>query len=374
LASRTFLGSGKGKRAAGQVEMEPVAYKPEEAAAQLNRSSPLVPRDVRGFARCAVEVTDTHKLALEQGHQHLALGFSDLLIPRRVAAWAHTGSDLVWANTGLALRVCKDKDFAVRSYPGEQSMSDKAERSADPILDILREQERAARERSERHEAVRASAPYQKQLERLGNVTHAFLGTLRVCAFAATRDPSLPEVSFFLRNLDDLSQSAVMAAFAFREGGLNSGRRELRFMLELSVQSLFVDKNMGQAPFEQRLVFFERKTKNTSVDHVKDLPLEMLGGSRENFVVDTVRAWSKASQYVHPTPQQLREKLDLRERGITPGCETRSSYKLASMNCSTQSRSSSYSPSTPSVRLSQGISWCRASTGLTGGRSIRAGM
>jgi hypothetical protein len=201
-------------------------------------------------------------------------------------------------------------------------MSDKAERSTDPILDILREQERAARERSEQHEAVRASAPYQKQLERLGNVTHAFLGTLRVCAFAATRDPSLPEVSFFLRNLDDLSQSAVMSAFAFREGGLNSGRRELRFMLELSVQSLFVDKNMGKAPFEQRLVFFEKKTKNTSVDHVKDLPLEMLGGSRENFVLDTVRAWSKASRYVHPTPQQLREKLDLRERGITPGCET----------------------------------------------------
>ena len=34
------------------------------------------------------------------------------------------------------------------------------------------------------------------------------------------------------------------------------------------------------------------------------------------------RAWSRATQYVHPTPQQLREKLAFRERGVTPGCET----------------------------------------------------
>ncbi|MBL8792396.1 MAG: hypothetical protein JNM56_00680 [Planctomycetia bacterium] len=201
-------------------------------------------------------------------------------------------------------------------------MNDEVDQGSDPILDALREQEHAARKRRERHEAVRASAPYQQQLARLGQITHAFLSTLRLSAFAVTRDPSLPEVSFFLRNLDDLVESAVMAAAAFREGGLNSGRRELRFMLELAVQALFVDEQMGRAPFEQRLVFFERKMKHTSVEHVKDLRLEMLGGSRADFVAETVRAWANASQYVHPTPPQLREKLALRERGVTPGCET----------------------------------------------------
>lgn len=201
-------------------------------------------------------------------------------------------------------------------------MSGEPEPGADLIRELVEAEREAARERSRRHQEVRESPPYQEQLARLGLTTHAFLGTLSTCAFAASRDPSLPEASLFLRNLDDLSESATMAAFAFREGGLNSGRRELRFMLELAVQSLYVDESMGTAPFEHRVVFFEKKTKNTSVDHVKDLALTMLGTSRDEFAAATVRAWARASQYVHPTPQQLREKLDLRKRGVTPGCDT----------------------------------------------------
>lgn len=193
----------------------------------------------------------------------------------------------------------------------------------DPLIEILRQNQREASERIEQHKAVRDSEPYRAQRERLNHVTASFLYTLRVSAFAATRAASLPEDSFFLRNMDDLSQSAVMAMHAFHEGGLNSGRRELRFMLELSVQSQFVDESMARSPFDHRLVFFEKKTKNTSVDHVKDLQLPMLGkDEKKEYVEDMVRTWSKASRYVHPTPQQIREKLDMRDKGIVPGCET----------------------------------------------------
>ena len=191
-----------------------------------------------------------------------------------------------------------------------------------PIKAMLRAHAAEAERRRTEHEAVRASPQYQAQLARLDTITDAFLQTLRICVMYASRAPSLSETSLFLRNTADLSESAVMASFAVREGGLNSGRRELRFMLELAVQSLFVDEQMASAPFDQRVVFFEKKTKHNSVDHVKALSLGLLGEKRGDIIAEVIAAWASASHYVHPTPRQLKEKLELREQGITPGYET----------------------------------------------------
>src|SRR5437879_822607 len=99
----------------------------------------------------------------------------------------------------------------------------------------------------------------------------------------STRDSSFVEKSFFLRNADALVQSSLMSAFAIREGYLNAGRRELRFLLELAVQALFTDQQMGNASFDARCEFFKYKVRNNSVDHIRDIQLGLVGSLADDF-------------------------------------------------------------------------------------------
>jgi len=191
-----------------------------------------------------------------------------------------------------------------------------------PILEAFRAKAAEVQRRRDAHEIERGRPEYVQAAKRIQQTATGFAATLEFCVVAATRAPEFVDRSLFLRSVDDLASSAVMAAFAFGEGGLNAGRRELRFLLELAVQSAYTDAQMGQADFDTRLAFFERKTKHNSVDHIKDLGFPMLGDLEAEYRSAVTKAWATASSYVHPTPRQLREKLELRARGISPGFET----------------------------------------------------
>lgn len=192
----------------------------------------------------------------------------------------------------------------------------------DPLRALLRAEAEKTARRSEAHADLRETPEYRAQVRRMQECVVAFAQTLRMAMLAATRAPKFVDNSFFLRNFDDLVSSAGIAAFAFGEGGLNAGRRELRFLLELSVQAAYVDETSGKADFAAKIDLFDRRKKPNSVAHIKDLPLTMLGDARDRFVRHVVRSWARASEYAHPTRHQLEEKLELRARGVSPGFET----------------------------------------------------
>ena len=192
----------------------------------------------------------------------------------------------------------------------------------DPIVQAFRARATDVQRRRDMHEVERESREYKQAATRIQQSAMGFASTLELCVVAATRAPNFVERSIFLRSVDDLASSGIMAAFAFGEGGLNAGRRELRFLLELAVQAAYTDSQMGNADFDTHVAFFERKTKHNSVDHITDLEFPMVGDMEADYRAAVTRAWATASSYVHPTPKQLREKLQLRAKGISPGFET----------------------------------------------------
>lgn len=59
-----------------------------------------------------------------------------------------------------------------------------------------------------------------------------------------------------------------------------------------------------------------------NVDQIKKIPLAFLGNGRQQFADHVVRAWVKATNYVHLTKRQVDEKLALRDQGVEKGFET----------------------------------------------------
>jgi hypothetical protein len=140
----------------------------------------------------------------------------------------------------------------------------------------------------------------------------------------ATRDPVLTTRSLFFRAFDDVTEAAIMTVHAVGEGAMNTARREIRYLLERTVQALYVDERMSPAPFDQRLEFLRSKrVAATGVQRVKNLGLDMLAEpTRDAFRKRVIDAWSDASAYAHPTLRQIQERLELRESGVTIGFES----------------------------------------------------
>jgi hypothetical protein len=113
-----------------------------------------------------------------------------------------------------------------------------------------------------------------------------------------------------------------MAAFAIHEGYLNPARRELRFLIELAVQALFTDQEMGTSSFDVRLEFFKRKVNHSSADHIRDVGLGLLASRDHEFKQHVIKAWAAASTYVHPTNAQMRERFSMTAAGAGLGFET----------------------------------------------------
>jgi hypothetical protein len=196
------------------------------------------------------------------------------------------------------------------------------------VLDAWRERVEAERIK---HQTVVASEDYQAQITRLNKIAGDFIGTLALCWFAATRAGEWVDKSFFMRCIDDLNQSAAMVRMAVVDGARNAARRETRYMIELAIKALYVDQQMPMSTFEQRLVFFDRQLAPASIAPVKKLTLEMLPTAvAADAVGRLLAAYGLACQYVHPSQRQIQERLQLAERGISPGFESAAELRQSS--------------------------------------------
>jgi hypothetical protein len=80
---------------------------------------------------------------------------------------------------------------------------------------------------------------------------------------------------------------------------------------------------MPNSPLEARLIYFDRKLDPSSLGPVKKLAFAILGETDAKTVTDKLlAAYSRACAYVHPSVSQIEERLELVERGISPGFET----------------------------------------------------
>jgi len=191
------------------------------------------------------------------------------------------------------------------------------------IENIFHQHQEDLARKAEEHEALRKSPEYQEKLVFLGRTISDLITTLRLCTIAASRWQKFTDEYLFPRYLDDIVEAATIAQFAIQNGALNPARRELRFILEVAVNIAFVDEIKAKNTLSERIEFYRGKgVKKSNVDHVKELPFRLLNEHKEQFATSVVKAWVKASNYVHLTKRRVDEKLELREKGIELGFES----------------------------------------------------
>lgn len=195
--------------------------------------------------------------------------------------------------------------------------------SIDPISMFLSGQQVDSAERSKVHEELVRSSSYQTELAFLRKTVRDLLYSVRLCEVVASRWNHFQQNYLMPTYVDEIVEAAITAQLAIENGALNPARRELRYMLEVAVNVSYVDELSASRTFDDRIEFYRSNRVNkANVDHIKELPLRMLGEARTTFVDEVVRAWVKSSNYVHLTKRRIDEKLRLRAQGVNLGFET----------------------------------------------------
>src|SRR5690606_6216328 len=98
----------------------------------------------------------------------------------------------------------------------------------------------------------------------------------------------------------------------------------LRFLIELSITACFVSQQYSKLTFEDQIKEYEKLLKSTNISIINDVNLYFLSSNsdlRNDFISETKRLYGKMSNYVHLTPHQVAERLELAQRGRYIGFE-----------------------------------------------------
>lgn len=209
---------------------------------------------------------------------------------------------------------------------------DDVEQPGDPVHELI---QRISKERDQRikaHEEVRASPPYSAPIVHIDRLLADYGRAINAIDLMATRHPPYFETLITLRMKQHFVQSVVASIYLVKDGMLDPARRELRFLLEASVKTLWLDR-----PHERTKVV----AKNAPSDVAdKVIALDDLGAKRFGEIVSDLEfgllsqdaaktyrqtatdLFSKLSTYSHVSANNVKRDLSNFDRGNTFGHET----------------------------------------------------
>jgi hypothetical protein len=162
------------------------------------------------------------------------------------------------------------------------------------------------------------------QVIRTEQMAFAFLAALNFVVRDTGRDPRYLDTHMLSYAAQDYIQSAIALPMLVREGIHNVCRRELRFILEMSIKICRIQQQDYSADIPTKLKTLGATFDTTNISMQKQLSLMLLPEpERLLFYQEVGRLYGEMSGYVHWTSAQIIERIALVDQGRTAGFESR---------------------------------------------------
>lgn len=163
---------------------------------------------------------------------------------------------------------------------------------------------------------------YKEEYNRSINMLNSLLQCLIFVKLNCQRDSSLAEKLFFNFIIDDILQSLVAIKMLLTEGIRNTCRRELRYLLELSMKACLVSQKYSNDDFEKQLSTYNKLIKSTNISNIDYINFHFFDDEyRKDFISEFKQTYGILCNYVHSTPLQMEERITLNNIGRTIGLE-----------------------------------------------------
>lgn len=173
------------------------------------------------------------------------------------------------------------------------------------------------------HKEHLESDEYQNSLRLLEVVTFDFIKGMKSCSIYCSRGAEFRNNSLSLSHIDDYFMSAIMILTMLKEGGINTAKREIRYLIDSSMRYLYVDQQLWRGKLNEKVVYFDKKIDKSNIKYISDIDFHMIGNQtlKKSFGSEYTQNYYKACEYVHASTRQIEERFSLYEQGITIGLE-----------------------------------------------------
>jgi hypothetical protein len=166
------------------------------------------------------------------------------------------------------------------------------------------------------------SGDYKEEWRRLIEMRNSIIHCLSFCYMDSLRDGVSGEQNFFLRMIDDITQSVVSIEILAKEGILNTNKRELRYLIELSIKSCLIVNNTTKHSFKEQVDEYEKLLNSSNINQINILNFAYLQPDYEDeFKMEVKRLYGYLCKYSHSSSHQILERLARAEVGRTIGFE-----------------------------------------------------
>lgn len=166
------------------------------------------------------------------------------------------------------------------------------------------------------------SDAYKDEWRRFIDMRKSITYCLSFCYLNSTRDGISSERNFFLRMIDDIIQSVISIEIIAKEGIVNTCRRELRYLIELSIKSCLIVNNTTMHTFKEQINEYESLLNSSNINPINSLKFSYLQPDHEDeFKTEVKRLYGYLCKYSHSSSHQIRERLARAEIGRTIGFE-----------------------------------------------------
>lgn len=166
------------------------------------------------------------------------------------------------------------------------------------------------------------SEQYEAECERNLDILNSFLHVMVFIQLNCSRSDRLKNKLFCLCIIDDLIQSLVAIKSLSAESIRNPCRRELRYMIESTIKACLISQKNSDKSIEEQILEYRQVIKSTNVSMIKEIEFYFFPDSqKEQFIEKTLRLYGKLCAYVHSTPHQMQERIELDKKGRYIGYE-----------------------------------------------------
>lgn len=176
--------------------------------------------------------------------------------------------------------------------------------------------------KKEEIKAELASQEYKEELNRTWIMQQDMLNCLMFCFFNAGRDRENAPRNFTLRMIEGMIQSVTSMRLLAKDGFMNICKRELRYLLELSIKSCFIVRSRANVDFESQIKAFEKLLNSSNINPINRIRFDYFSEKVDaEFKDDVKRNYGLLCKYVHSSAHQIEEYVSLLNQGRGIGYE-----------------------------------------------------
>jgi hypothetical protein len=163
----------------------------------------------------------------------------------------------------------------------------------------------------------------QPYIQQTWEMCRSFLSALKFIIYDAGRDPKYLDNHLLSYLSQDFIQSVMAMPLLINEGVHNICRREMRFILEMSVKTCYIQQKQYNSDVLTKLNEFRSILNSTNISIQKQLNLTLIPDSNQTgFFEEVGRFYGESSNYVHLSQSQISERIALMQQGRTSGKES----------------------------------------------------